>query len=241
MYVNQRSGFDFVTDPYAGEFGALSDEMTSAAESLASCAVEAIGSASAGATCVWEKIKGIILAQPNAEAILEAITNSSCSSALSSIGLPSEVSSAICVLGAQVWQRVQQMAADELYQLYRARGRERSPAEGGGFTLVDGAGTTVAVECPGVIDGDGRPTLFDPTGPCPASTVGKTLTIIAKKPVVSKTMLPFRPVKTGDSTYKTDDTGTAAKPWYKNKWVWIGAAVVLAGGTAAVVAVRRSR
>ncbi len=44
--------------------------------------------------------------------------------------------------------------------------------------------------------------------------------------------------KSGDN----EDDGDIKKPWYKNKWVWIGTAVVLvAGGGAAVAYSRRSR
>ncbi len=143
-------------------------EVLAAAASFAPCVVDlAVSGSGSAARCAWSKIKAIIEARSDVEAMFETVANSDCRTVLRALGVPSEAASVACALGGSVWTRVQNLAADELLIIYRRRGRERPAAEGGGRTLVDAAGVTVAVECPLTLDGDGRPVLMEPSAACP--------------------------------------------------------------------------
>ncbi len=272
MYVNERSGFDPLTDPYQGEFGGFGAGLSGGnpfetaqtaglvskdqlLASLTECAgrvvTTAIGSGRSAALdeaarCAWDQLWVIVSALPEAEreALLISITTDeagnerSCSSALTSIlGLPGEASAILCALGGDFWSRIRLRAGNELLAVWKARGGQRADADGGGWRVVDQTGTLIAVEC----DGD----LVDPSVRCPWTVAGggveggrepsrpRVRTAIARRSVAA-----LRPVLTAKplDQYKS---GGEKPPWYKNKWVWIGGAVVLVGGTTAVVLARR--
>ena len=286
MYVNQRSGFDLVSDPYAGEFGAeggpsLSPNnpfeqsgfsVDSLISALTPCGITALLNPAGAADCAWNALRGVIEISADLPAILTTIIASDCTTALTALGLPIEVTSivsAIPTIGA-VWSAFQAKARSELSRLQGAvaqvtyretydRGRDRTAAEGGGHTLVDASGTETGVWCPGYVQNiaydangdvavlvmempkdypvgtrcpqDMKPRASTPT-PVPGLDWSRVKAKIFREPKVP--LVRF--------VSKTDNGGAVVtKPWYKNKWVWIGAAVVLAVGGTAVVVVGRSR
>lgn len=264
MYVNERSGFDFLTDPYQGEFGALSEDTTSAvAAALTPCAARALYDQSGAVDCVWNALRGLIEASGDVQATLQMIVSSDCATALAMLGLPSSVTSLVCAIPtiSSVWRAVQSRATSELSRIEGAvrsgeaeasynRGRDRTAAEGGGHTLVDAAGVEIAVRCPGYIkdimyDAAGniagyavQPEGDYPPGPCPQDARPKAGVAIVARPIV-KTLPKLSFVRPGSSMYKADDATKV--PWYKNKWFWIGTAAVLTVGGTVVVVSRRSR
>ena len=267
VYVNARSGYDFLTDPYMGEFGALgadpftdpsrqvevgtgggsSVDESALVDALVECAASGIrGGPGAVADCLWGKVRELLMTIPEVEAALTMIVSSSCSEALSALGLPSTASSAVCGLGADVWREVQRRARDELIAYREGRtSREARPVSEGGGTVIRVEGEEPRIAC--VADVEFGPTVLGNPGDlafrCPAGTGGVPQPgaprIMAKLP--SRTLSPMRlPFAQGAGTPDTYKSG-AKVPWYKNKWIWIGAAAVGLGATAIVVVRRRGR
>jgi hypothetical protein len=108
----------------------------------------------AATDCAWESLWQIIQAMPDSDTVLMAISESDCVTAASYLGLPSEVSAVLCGLAPDVWTRIQNKAAavynskgDTAFQEAIARGRERTPAEGCGRSLIDESGVEIADLC----------------------------------------------------------------------------------------------
>ncbi len=227
---------------------------------LTSCGLQAIVDPSGAANCAWNALRGVIPASEDLQVTLSLVVDSSCATALAALGLPTEICS---IPGVSVlWSLVQGKARLELerivgasrsasYEENYARGRDRSATEGGGHTLVDAAGTEIAVRCPGYRktighDAAGYPTyvMEPPTEVlpgtlCPRDVQEKqTGVAIVARPIVKKmprfSLVPSDSFKSGEPEPEPE-----TRPWYKNKWVWIGTAAVLAGGTAVVVVYTR--
>lgn len=157
------------------------------------------GGPAAAADCAWNELRSMIMANPQAAAILEVLTTADCATALSMLGIPPIVVTAACALGGGIWSDLQAKAAAELqsltgnippskreqYEANYGRGRDRTPAEGGGHTLVDESGMEVNVECPGYVGSIGYdaagnpavyviepPNIYGPGAPCPQDVPG---------------------------------------------------------------------
>lgn len=126
-----------------GSFGIDAGEIAAA---LAPCAL-LITRPEEAAICVWNQIQGIIMASPEAEALLEFVVSNNCPSVMSRLGL-SSASSLVCALGGSIWTRIQGEADAELIRLTYERGEDRPAYEGGGHTLVDASGSVVGILCP---------------------------------------------------------------------------------------------
>jgi hypothetical protein len=108
-------------------------------------------------------MEGLILSSPRSQEILSAIGSLGYSSLASVFaGAGPAVAASLALIGSAVWSRIQAKAAaalavltgevplsyqEEFRQNYE-RGRDRSPEEGGGHTLVDASGREVGVFCP---------------------------------------------------------------------------------------------
>lgn len=239
-------------EPDAGGSG----ESTVDAEALKAALLECGASALLGgnaADCVWQKLKAIILAMPDVEAVLTTLAASSCSSALNALGLPSTVSSVVCGLGGSVWTKIQAFARDELNSIRAGRTTrdDRSTASGGGSVIRE-EGREPIVACasndafgPTVLGNPGDTAFRCPpgTGGVPG-TLGDGTKILMARPARLLKPLAFFPkpgADQGQDIEKTGDEGGTAAPWYKNKWIWIGVGAVAVAGVGGVMVMRRRR
>lgn len=264
MYVAQRAGYDVITDPYAGTFGALiqgrdagdyegfgSLDTAAIIAALTPCGITAISDPAAAGECLWNAIQSIVASD---ESLLTALTTSDLTTALSAIGLPSEAVSAAQAVPhvTQVWQIVQGRARLALQAISYARGVDRPAAQGGGHTLVDANGIVAAVSCPGVVqdfyDETGAlvgrtvqpPSYVNGNEPCPQSSSSSTHSGMVAAPPRGRTITRFmQPAAPAPSDGDQEPGYKAAPRWYRNKWTYIVGGVVLVGGGVAYAAMRR--
>lgn len=261
-------GLDDLAGLGAGEDGSGSGVSSAAralVASLTPCALQAITDPSGAGNCAWNALRSLVEGLPDVQAGMSAIAYSDCASGLTALGLPLEVVSAVCAIPGvgTLWAAVQSRVKSELariqgaakqavYEANYGRGRDRTAAEGGGHTLVDESGAEIGVACPGYVkdiiyDAAGNASVYVldypkdyPAGArCPESktatkpgTVAITPHTIVKQPPKLAFVRPGQDYKSG---------GTAAVPWYRNKWTWIGGTVLVVGGVTIAVASRRRR
>lgn len=175
MYVESKP----IPEPPVSGFGSFGAEgIRIDSDRLKAALVECGASALFGGSltdCAWRKIREAVAAQPEYEAVLTAITTSSCSDVLTGLGMDGTAAAAACAAVGRVWSQIQQRAFRELEALRASRIRlENRDVSAGGGQIVYEEGKEPRIICP-ANDAHGTSFMGDPgdlTVRCPPGTGG---------------------------------------------------------------------